>query len=335
MNKFLLNTLLITFIQVTQSQQLDVDKFDIIVENAIALSEKALYNTKFDEALLIVDNSYFKNFSNYKRKHKIALTVQSIRIQSFQSRLYLSPFNSDEHLSNLIGLLPDAKQLDDDRTKAKYFTTLSALYSSKNLELCILYEKQALKLFTKLADYKSLAELRATQISRHLSSYISNKKKEKAIDLIPKFREEIKFSSKHSKYALSYNTRHLANIYRVYNLDLGEALKLYKKSLTLREEIRFKPFIAASYYSLGLVYSNLDLKEEAIKAFNKSIELAEEVGFIRYKCVPHFEIGDIYLAKGDKKQAIKYYANALKSASVNKYLVGINAALEKLSKIKE
>lgn len=334
MSKLFIFLFIICQIKVLEAQKVHSNKFDAFVKNAIELSEQALYNSTFDEALLFIDNSYFENFSTYESKHKIALTIQNIRIQSFQARLRQLSFNSDEHLSSLLGLLPSVEKLDDEILKAKFFTMLSALYRSKNLDLCILYENKALILFKKKADYKSVAELQATQVSRELDIYFRDNKKEEAIAMIQKFREEIDFSSKYSKYALAYNTRHLANIYRIYEINQKEALKLYKQSLDLREEIGFKPFIPASYYSLGIVYSNLGMQEKAIIAYNESIQQAKKVHFIRYECNPYLNIGDIYLTKENKEKAKEYYLKALKSASANNYENGINNAIEKISNIK-
>ncbi len=334
MSKFYIFLIIICQTKIAGAQQVNSNNFDALVKNAIELSEQALYNATFDEAHLFVDSSYFENFSAYANKHKIALTVQSIRIQSFKARLRQLSFNSDKHLSNLLDQLPNVEKLDDELVKAKFFTMLSALYRSKDFDLCILYEKRALDIFRKKADYKSVAELQATQASRELDSYFRDNKKEEAISMIQRFREEIKFSTKYSKYALSYNTRHLANIYRIYDINQKEALKLYKQSLSLREEIGFKPFITASYYSLGIVYFNLGMQEAAINAYNESIKHAKKVRFVRYECNPYLNIGDIYLTKENKEKALEHYLRALKSASLNNYVKGINNAIEKISNIK-
>lgn len=333
MSKFFVFLLIVCQATAIEAQKVNLNKFDVFVKNSIELSEQALYNSKFDEALHFVDYSYFENFEAYQSKHKIALTIQSIRIRSFQARLRQLSFNSDEHLSSLLNLQPIVEKLDDEILKAKFFIMLSGLYGSKNPDLCILYETKALGLFKSKADYKSVAELQATQISRELDSYFRENKREEAIAMIQRFRKEINFSSKYSKYALAYNTRHLANIYRIYEIDHKEALKLYRQSLDLREEIGFTPFITASYYSLGIVYSNLGMQEKAISAYKESIEQAKNVHFIRYEYLPYLSIGDIYLTKENKEKAKEYYLKALKSASLNNYTNGINNAIEKINNI--
>jgi tetratricopeptide (TPR) repeat protein len=323
-------------VKLAEAQQTYINNFDAHIEKVISLSEKALYKAEFGDALQFVECAYFEKFSAYESKHKIWLTIQNIRVQSFQARLYQLSFNSEEHLSNLLDLLPQVEIISDELIKAKYFTLLSALYGSKNLELCILYENKALDIFKNQADYKSIAELQATQISRELARFFRDNKKEEAIALIPRFREEIDFSTKHSKYALAYNTRHLANIYRIYEIDQREALNLYEQSLALREEIGFQPFIPASYYSLGEVYSNLGMHESAIKAYNKSFELAEKVHFIRYMIIPIIKLGDIYAAIGDNAKAKEFYVKAIKFASQNSYNdKGIGQIIEKIIAIEK
>ncbi len=305
--------------------------FDNFIKNAISLSEQALYQAEFEEALHFVEGSYFEQFSEYEDKHQILLTIQRIRVQFFQARLHQTPYNSDEHLSHLLGLLPQVEKMQDDLPKGKFLTLLSGLNRSKNLDLCEQYEAQALKIFQEQADYKSLAELKATQISRELDVYFRDENKEAAIALIPKFREEIEYSSKHSKYAQAYNTRHLANIYRIYDIDQEEALKLYEQSLALREAIGFKPFIPASHYSLGEVYSNLNKYDLAIKAYTKSIELAEEIRFIRYTILPNIKLGDIYVASGNEAKAKAFYIKAMQAASKNRYTEdGVGQIIDKI-----
>ncbi len=327
---------IICHIKLVSAQQTNINNFDAHIGKIISLSEQALYNAKFDDALLFVECSYFEKFSAYKSKHEIWLTIQNIRVQFFQTRLSQLSFNIDEHINKLLGLLSQVEIIDDELIKAKFFAMLSSLYRSKNLDLCILYENKALDIFKNQADYKSVAEIQATKISRELGSYIHDNKKEDAIALIPRFREEIDFSSKHSKYALSYNTRHLANIYRIYKIDQREALKLYEHSLALREEIGFQPYIAASYYSLGEVYSNLGMHESAIKAYSKSIEMAEKVHFIRYTIIPFIKLGDIYSAIGDKVKAKEYYVKAVKFASKNRYTdKGIDQIIDKIIAIEK
>ena len=322
--------------QLALTQQADINKLDSFVENTITLSEQSLYDASFDDALHFVEPTHYEKFSTYESKHEISLIVQHIRVQSFRARIHQLIFNNDEQLGKLLGLLPRAEGIEDEYVKAKFYTLLSNLYSRKDIDSCVIYENKAHDLFTKLGDLTSLAVLQATRISRDLSICIRENNKEGALALIPRFREEVEFSSKHSKYALSYNTRHLANIYRIYDVDQTEALSLYKQSLALREEIGFKPFIPASYFSLGEVYVNLGMYESAIDAYNKSIETAENIQFVRYTILPHVKLGDLYTATGKNDKAKDAYAKALNTASKNSYSEqGINDIIDKIIAIEK
>ncbi len=331
--KFSLCLLIIALIKLAEAQEsTDTGNiFDRFVENAISLAEQALYDAKFEEALKFIEPTYFEKFDAYEPKHKILLSIQNIRIKSFQSRLHQTAFSSKKQLAHLLELQKSAETLADESAQATYFTMLSALYRSENLDSCIFYENKALDLFNSQADYKSVAVLRATRISRTLDDYFRDNKKEEAIALIPSFRKEIDFSSKHSQYALAYNTRHLANIYRIYEVDQEEALRLYQQSLALREVIGFKPFIPASHFSIGEAYMKLGKYALAREAYLQSAKLAEKINFVRYTIRPFIRIGDMYAAQGDKVKAKEFYVKAVKAASKNNYTdKGIEQIVEKI-----
>ena len=113
--------------------------------------------------------------------------------------------------------------------------------------------------------------------------------------------------------------------------DQKKALNFYQQSLALRQEIGFKPFIPASYFSLGLVYANLGMQELAIEAFTKSIEHATEIQFVRYQCDPYLNLGNLFLSKKNIKKAREYYSKALNIATLHNYSKGIDAASKKLN----
>lgn len=331
-NWMLISLFSVGFINAQESANTNFDSF---VYQAVELSEKALYDAHFDDALRYLQLSYFEPFSEYNYQHEILLTIKNIRIQSFRARLRQIPFSTTDHLKTLQTLLPKAKKIKEKNIEGLFYTTLSFFFISQNLDSCLFYENKALEIFRDTKNYKALAELRATRISRILDIYFQEDKKEEALALIPEFRKEIEFASKHSPYALSYNTRHLANIYRRYDVDQQEALSLYKQSLALRQEIGFMPFITASYYSIGATYVKLKKNEEAIEAYLKSIEFAEKVNFIRYTIQPLVRIGDIYSNMGDSAKAKEFYIKALKAASNGNYPErGIEEILEQLQALK-
>ena len=158
-------------------------------------------------------------------------------------------------------------------------------------------------------------------------------KKQEILELIPTYQKEIEYSKVYSEYALAYNTRHLAQIHRRQTFNYKEALRLFKLSLDLRIEIGFKPFIPASYSSLGDVYMKMGQNPEAVEMYTKSSEFAEEIGFVRYQLYPNIQIGDFYQENGQVDKAFEYYLKALKLATKNNFSIGIDQSIEKMRKM--
>ena len=160
--------------------------------------------------------------------------------------------------------------------------------------------------------------------------FLGEGNKEEILNLIPEYEQEISNAGKYSKYVLSFNTRHLAQIHRRQTLDYDKALSLFKQSLDLRKAIGFKPFIPASYASLGDVYLKKGAYDPAIEMYLKAKELADEIGFVRHQFYPYLCIGDIYWLMGHEEKATEYYTLALKSAAENNYVPGIDQAIERI-----
>ena len=328
---FLINGFCIGF---AGAQNLEADKTDSIVSLALSLSEEALYDARLEEAKEIIQLSYFKNFKNLNGKHELLLTIQEIRIEGFITILYLKKPNPIANFEKLNTLMPLTKEIIDEQALGNYFLALSSSYRSiGNVDSAGAYQEKALLLFQKGNNLKRVAEVRASDISRNHNQLLRQGKKEEILKLMPKYKEEIAFSEEYSKYAMAYNTRHLAQIHRRQTLDYEAALQLFQESLHLREEIGFKPFIPASYSSIGDVYLKMKKYQDAIEMYAKSSELAVEIGFIRYQIYPNLNIGDIYLAQGQKEKAMEHYTKALKLASANNYIAGLDSAIEHIKKV--
>ncbi len=282
MKKNILAFLLLVFvIELTSAQEIDQSKIDSLVSGAISLSEEYLYDARFEEAKDLVQLSYFKNLNGYVQKHEIMLIIQDLRVERFMNIVYQQQSDHIENFEILYKLLPYALKMQDRNVQGNYFLALAIAYESLgNLDSVLIYEEKAATIYTDTRNFKKLAGLRATRISRKHNQLSLEGKKKEILALIPEYEEEIKFSSIFSKDTKSYNTRHLAQIYRRQTLNYKEALRLFELSLSLREEIGFKPFIPASYSSLGDVYSKMGNYKLAIEMYSKSAELAEEIGFV-------------------------------------------------------
>ncbi len=309
---------------------------DLIVKLAVILSEEALFDAKFTEARNIVELSYFENIKNLQPKHRLLLTMQDLRISGFMNIVYAKKSNPKKNFEKLQQFLPIVNKLDDPSIRGNYFLAFSNAHRSiNNQDSAIIYQNKATSSFTEIQDFQEIAKIRASDISRLHNQLLQKEKTDEILKLIPRYNEEIEFSSRYSKYALAYNTRHLGQIYRRQTQEFEVALELFQTSLELREEIGFMPFIPASHSSIGDVLKKMGRYTEAIKSYLTSAELAEEIGFIRYQSYPLLSIGDCYLLAGDKTKALEYYTRALKVASSNNYSSDINEAVIKIKELKE
>jgi tetratricopeptide (TPR) repeat protein len=307
---------------------------DSIVSLALSLSEKALYDARFEEAKEIVKISYYKKFSGFNIQNEILLTIQNIRIDGFANIVFLKTSDNKTNFKKLSKFLSDTTEIEDKGVLSQYLLALSDAYRSIGImDSAVMYQEKALLFYHEEKNFKKIAEIRAHDISIKHNQFLSQGNKKKILELIPKYKEEIAFSKLYNKYALAYNTRHLAQIYRRQTFDFEEALELFKMSLNLRLEIGFKPFLPASYSSLGDVYMKMNEDALAIEMYIKSSEIAEEISFVRYESYPFMQIGDIYLSNDQMEKAFEFYIKALKLASENNYSVGINQSIERIKKL--
>lgn len=305
-----------------------------MVSLAISQSEKALYEARFEEAQEKVALSLFNELQDYSPDHEILLTIQHIRIDWFTNIVYLKTSNNKTNLQKLTKFLPETGKVEHKEVLSQYFLALSNAYRTNGImDTSAIYREKALSLFHKEKNFAKIAEIRALDISLNHNHYFQQGDKKQILELIPKYEEEIAFSKQYSKYVLAYNTRHLAQIYRRQTFEYEKALDLFKRSLDIRSEIGFKPFLPASYSSLGDVYMKMNEDKLAIKMYTKSFKLAKEIGFVRYQSYPIMQIGDIYFNKQKNKKAHKYYQKALKLASENNYPVGIEQCKERIKKV--
>ena len=307
---------------------------DSIVSLTLTLSERALYDARFEEAKEIVKLSYFENFKDYKIEHGILLSIQKMRIDEIANNVFNKKPNYRENLNILLKFLNDSNRIEDTEVLGQLFFTLSQVYLSNDIrDSSLIYHDKSLSIYQAGRNFEKIAEIRAHDISIKHNMLFNNGDKEQIIELIPEYEKEIESSKHYSKYVLAYNTRHLAQIYRRQLLDYEKALELFKQSLELRLEIGFKPYLPASYSSLGDVYMKMGEDDLAIEMYSESSKLAEEIGFIRFQLYPNLQIGDIYLNKQKTEKAYEYYLKALKLASENNYSFGIDQSIERIEKL--
>jgi len=312
------------------------EELDSIVNSSINISEQYLFNADFEEAGKYLNLEYFKGFKNFSSFHHISLITQISKIQLIRNTVYQKTSENKIIHQNILDLLPLIINLEEGSVYGNYLFRLGSAYlNNSERQKGISYYEKALKVVTEAGDLKSAAGIRVTTILMKLNKYRETKDKENITSLIPEFEQEIQFSLESgNQIAYAYNTRHLGSLYLNDLKNYQKAYELYDKSLKIREEIGFKPYLPASYSSIADLLVHLKDDDKAIEMYHKSIDLAEKIGFVRYQFHPRIKLGDIYKKKNDLKKAQDYYKEALKSASKNQYLSGIDEALKKLDDLK-
>lgn len=307
---------------------------DSIVSLALTLSEKALYDARFQEAKEIVNLSYFENLKGYTIEHEILLSIQKMRIDGIANNVSNKKNDNKANHKKLLQFLSDSNEIKETNVLGQLFFAISQTYFSNDLkDLSLIYHDKALRIFQDMGDFKEIVKIRAHDISVKHNMLFQKGDKEQILELIPEYEKEIETSMHYSKYVLAYNTRHLAQIYRRQTSDYEKALQLFKWSLELRLEIGFKPYLPASYSSIGDVYMKMGEVNLAIEMYLESSKLAEEIGFIRFQLYPNLQIGDIYFNKQKTEKAYEYYLKALKLASENNYSLGIEQSIGRIEKL--
>ncbi len=324
-------------ITVTQAQINDNSDFESLVKLSLSLSEKSIYLANFDEAEKYVQISHFEKFEMYQPKHQLALIIQTQRIKSFKNRIKNIKVDQKKELEFLLDLQPILETINDKNTIGDYYSLLaSGYFSNKENDLAFHYFDKAMQSFNEIRNFYKIAQTRPSILSLKQTILQREKNDEALKSMVSEFEKEIEFAKKHENiYALSFNTRHLAQIYLRQIKDYEKAKKLFEYSLALREEIGFKPYLPASYFSLGEVAEKMKDDDEAIKIYKKSFELADEISFVRYQYIARIKIAEIFQQQVDINKAKSFYIDALKSASSNGYLTGIDEALQKIEALED
>lgn len=307
---------------------------DSIVSLALKDSESALFDARFEKANEIINLSYFKNFKDFKVEHEIQLLIQKMRIDAIANNVWNKKTNHGANLDTLLQFLPDSININDTKVLGQLFFALSQSYHANQIkDSALIYRDKSLGIYQDIGNFEKIAEIRAYDISVRHNILFHRGDKDQIIELIPEYEKQIEISELYSKYVYAYNTRHLGQIYRRQTLDYKKALQLFKLSLNLRLEIGFKPYLPASYASLGDVYMKMGEDKRAIDMYLESFRLAEEIGFIRFQLYPNLQIGDIYFEKLNNEKAYEYYSKALKLATENNYLSGIDQSNDRIKQL--
>lgn len=105
----------------------------------------------------------------------------------------------------------------------------------------------------------------------------------------------------------------LNNIGAVYENqgNIIQALNYYDRSLKIKEKLKNDQGIANSLNNIGLIYSNLGDYANALNAFERSLKIEKKLKNDQGIATSYHNIGLIYSKQGKIKEAEQYYTNAL------------------------
>ena len=309
------------------------EAFDMFMSEAIWRSEQLMFNADFDEAQNYLNVEFFQQFSTFSDRHKAALVSQQARIQIIGNVVRHRPEQQQKVLQLLLSISDSADAIRDKSIQARYLATLAwAQLHNSEVDLAEENFRESLRLFEETGDQKGAAGSRAFLVLITHNRLKREGDTDKLLAHIPAYEEEIAFSeASGNRMALGYNLRHLALIYLDQVEDFDRALELYEASLAARGQIGFKPFMPASYSSIGDVLRQKEDYERAIAVYQRSIELADEIDFVRYRVHPRIRIGDIYQRMRNEAQAQVHYERALEVATASRYQAGMDEASARLS----
>ncbi|MFX0036082.1 MAG: tetratricopeptide repeat protein [Candidatus Hermodarchaeota archaeon] len=289
------------------------------IENVICISEKYLFEGKFDEAINLFDS--IKNLfhlDELSKSDKARFLIQFAKIMADQK--FLKEFNYDNEIHMLMEAVRLVECTHAKNILADSFDQIGYCIYRKgilegNFEEALNYYRKALIIRCKIDD-----KLGLTQSYFHLGLYYENKKdsdendKQKAFQY---YQKGLKLAIEGNyKLEQSYFYRHLAFIYQSIQDDFDTALKYHKKSAELREDIGFKFSLQFSYYAIGVVYYMKKDYEKSLEYFIKAYSAAKDMNRIEPLRLLIFRNGQVFERDFNSDTVLKYY-NIILAAAVN------------------
>ncbi|NEW60814.1 tetratricopeptide repeat protein, partial [Sulfurovum sp. bin170] len=94
--------------------------------------------------------------------------------------------------------------------------------------------------------------------------------------------------------------------------DYRKALRYYKQSLKIAEEIEDKVIVSATLVHIGQIYQSRGDLDKALAYFQQSLKIAEEIEYKATVSAALSYIGLIYESRGDLDKALAYFEQSLK-----------------------
>ena len=234
---------------------------------------------------------------------------------TFDSRLGLIKLSSEnkpiESISNYHQLLSDTSSLENKRFIPKARLELASnLRSQGQPELALLQIDTALMAFQRFQP--DAASIKAMLLKGRIYRRIGDTQRAKET-----FTEALKICKANGLQGESKILNNLGNISHVSG-DYDKAVAYYVESLELKRAAGDKRGMAASYFNIGAIKSDMGQHDAAANDFKKCIKLAKEIAYTKLEIRGLSRIAYGFQEQGDLEQSINYNTQALKlSRSVN------------------
>jgi tetratricopeptide (TPR) repeat protein len=289
--------------------------YDFLVELVVKITEKFLYDGRFDDALLVLDSDFIHLIENeLSNENRIILRLEKAKIL-FNKHLFEYD-NFDRLLAEMKEIEADVRVLNNKKILADYLDlygwglSLSLMFSDSSYDDCLKYFQEALKLREEISDMRGISDS-LFHIGLVYERRRDDEEKKHAYEI---YRRGYKIADEGSyKLEKSHLARHLGYYFRETG-NLEKALRFFKESLALRSEIGFKIWIGSACQTVASVYARMNDYRNALKYFRSATELLEKTGYKPYLVLTLIALGDFYKANTICPEALETYRKALRIA---------------------
>ncbi len=193
---------------------------------------------------------------------------------------------------------------EDFSQQSLFYSQLSKLYNSKDIDSAIYYSKKGITLANSL-NYK----LGIAENSDNLGGYYIKKNNLDSAKIYY-YKAKTFFYKTDSLLKYTENTMRLGNINLAQNNHI-EALVLYQECLSISKENDFKTITPHLYNNIGLIYKDFEDYDDAQANFQNAYTLFLENNDEENSVYPLYNISLIQSVIGNDEEAINGYLNLI------------------------
>lgn len=230
---------------------------------------------------------------------------------------YFSFFQTHLLANNIDSLRSLVKFSKNDSSKAKALSTLSEMYSDKNLDSSIFFAKHAIEISKKLNHKRLLSD--------------AYSKLGWAIYMVGNYPEALKTHFDALKISEELNNKRqisnsLSNIGAVYKTmnDLSKSKEYYFKALKIDEDLAFKDWIASDISNLGIIYMEEGNYSKALEFYFKALVINEEMNDKKEVSIKLGNIANVYLKQGEEAEKVPKLQDSLYKLALEYYFKALN-----------